>query len=278
MRKIVVILLSLLIMGCNSNNEDLLLEEIIHEEVKFSDPDLMLEIWRPYETNDVEKVAIFVHGGGWSSGDKSTWTNDFARTFLMDNIISVSINYRLVPNVTIHEQLEDINVALDFLRDYLQKKGIKTPEFILIGHSAGAHLVTLYSYNKVSNENLASVISIDGGEYLTELPENMDVSQDYYLQLKLAYTKAIGPSCPRALNPYLNLKEYREPIPTYLLFQEDEAYRAKPNHKLYQLLIELGGEAVLHPVLNHDHISIFQELADPHSEISIKVRKFIITH
>ena len=82
----------------------------------------------------------------------------------------ISTNYRLVPKVNVFEQVEDIAKALSFSQNYLLKYNINSKDFILMGHSAGAHLVSLLA----SNPNLANsfdvkpwnaTVSIDTGVF-----------------------------------------------------------------------------------------------------------------
>ncbi|MBV5320529.1 MAG: alpha/beta hydrolase, partial [Sulfuricurvum sp.] len=62
-------------------------------------------------------------------------------------IIFVSLNYRLVPKVTPIQQAEDVASALAYLQAHATTWGGDPKKIILMGHSAGAHLVSLISAN-----------------------------------------------------------------------------------------------------------------------------------
>lgn len=61
--------------------------------------------------------------------------------------IFVSLNYRLVPKVTSMQQAEDVATALSYVQAHADQWGGNPKKIILMGHSAGAHLVSLISAN-----------------------------------------------------------------------------------------------------------------------------------
>lgn len=90
-------------------------------------------------------VILIVHGGGWKRGDKAEkavienkvphWTS---RGFIF-----ISTNYRLLPKADPIEQAGDVARALAFAQRNAASWGGDPSKFILMGHSAGAHLVAL---------------------------------------------------------------------------------------------------------------------------------------
>lgn len=84
------------------------------------------------------KIIFFVHGGAWLFGDKlkSVYDKDY-----LTNYTFVSVNYRL--DGDINNQIEDISLALEKTKELYP-----TSEIILMGHSAGAHLILTTSIMK----------------------------------------------------------------------------------------------------------------------------------
>ncbi len=92
-------------------------------------------------------VIIMVHGGAWRTGDKANpglMDNKLAR-WLPKGFVLVSINYRLLPDAMALTQAEDVAAAVRRVADAAPGWGADPARIILMGHSAGAHLVALVS-------------------------------------------------------------------------------------------------------------------------------------
>lgn len=103
-------------------------------------PEQSLDIYLP--KGDCYAWAVMVHGGGWRRGDKAmsrTVDNKVAR-WTERNIGVVSINYRMLPQAPVETQIEDVRSAVSFLQRKGSTLGLFGP-MVLMGHSAGAHLV-----------------------------------------------------------------------------------------------------------------------------------------
>jgi len=88
-------------------------------------------------------LLVFIHGGGWSIGDKRGSTAMKAEHFTSQGWAFASINYRLVPKATVEEQAADVAASLAWLRANAAQLGIDPDRMVLMGHSAGAHLAAL---------------------------------------------------------------------------------------------------------------------------------------
>lgn len=90
-------------------------------------------------------VILMVHGGAWRFGDKGAQAvveNKVAR-WVPKGFILISTNYRMLPKAAPLEQARDIARALAAAQGKAPEWGGDPARFILIGHSAGAHLVAL---------------------------------------------------------------------------------------------------------------------------------------
>jgi arylformamidase len=109
-----------------------------------SDTAQRMDVYLP-EHPAAAPVIFMVHGGGWRSGDKamaSVVTNKLAR-WLPQGYLVISINYRLAPQAGPLEQADDVAKALAFAQSNAASWGADPARFVLMGHSAGAHLVAL---------------------------------------------------------------------------------------------------------------------------------------
>jgi acetyl esterase/lipase len=87
-------------------------------------------------------LIVWVHGGGWQSGDKSQCLP--VRLGFPDRGYSVAcVNYRLSVVAPFPAQIEDVRDAIAFLRTNAARYGVDARRFIAWGSSAGGHLVSL---------------------------------------------------------------------------------------------------------------------------------------
>ncbi|MDO8990746.1 MAG: alpha/beta hydrolase [Sideroxyarcus sp.] len=92
-------------------------------------------------------VILMVHGGGWRRGDKtmSQVVDNKAARWVAQGFIFISINYRMLPKADVLTQADDVARALAAAQSRAAAWGGDPARFILMGHSAGAHLVALLS-------------------------------------------------------------------------------------------------------------------------------------
>ena len=79
---------------------------------------LKMDIYAPeHPESTLSPVIMFVHGGGWTSGDKAS---DEGKPEILDLISRgyavASANYRLAPEYVFPSQIEDVKCAVRFLR------------------------------------------------------------------------------------------------------------------------------------------------------------------
>ncbi len=82
---------------------------------------------------------IFIHGGGWTEGDKAPLAVNPAEA----GFLVVSINYRMYPNYRFPAMIEDVKCAIRSLRAHATHYNLDPERVALIGHSAGGHLAAL---------------------------------------------------------------------------------------------------------------------------------------
>lgn len=119
--------------------------EIIKDVVygKVDDKELLLDIVKPKETSEIPMpVIVFVHGGGWTKGDKKGGDRKLI-PFAEKGYFCVSINYRLAPESKFPAQIEDCKCAIRFLKANSKKYNINPEKIGVWGTSAGGHLVSL---------------------------------------------------------------------------------------------------------------------------------------
>lgn len=126
-------------------------EQIIITGLSYSaDPKQEMDLYLPANRNASTRVAIFIHGGGWTKGDKS----DFSfvpMAFVSSGVAAVNLNYRLAnvsAGIDYHTILADIETAILFLQARDSIYGCSFDSLTLIGKSAGGHLALMYAYQQ----------------------------------------------------------------------------------------------------------------------------------
>jgi acetyl esterase/lipase len=91
-------------------------------------------------------VIFFVHGGAWARGDKTNTrvVDPKIAHWVELGYVVISANYRMLPT-PVAQQADDVAAAIAFAQSQAGLWGGDAKRFILMGHSAGAHLVALLS-------------------------------------------------------------------------------------------------------------------------------------
>jgi acetyl esterase/lipase len=84
-------------------------------------------------------LIVVVHGGGWSEGDKYGFDLPQAR----GKYLVASINYRMFPAFRFPAMIEDVKLAIRYLRANAAGYNLDPERVAILGHSAGAHLAAL---------------------------------------------------------------------------------------------------------------------------------------
>ena len=139
-----------------------------------SDPLQKMDVYLPEgRTTSSTKLIIMVHGGAWTQGDKSEFTPyvDTLKRRLPGWAI-ININYRLATGTAnfFPAQELDMKAAVDFIYSK-RAEWLISDKFVLLGGSAGGHLVALQAY-KNSSPSIKAVIDYFGPTELVAMYNN----------------------------------------------------------------------------------------------------------
>lgn len=199
-------------------------------------------------------ILVFVHGGGWAHGDKSM-VHDLPDYAARHGLTLVSVDYRLAPEVTAREQAQDLAAAIARIRQMLPNRPI-----VLLGHSAGAHLVALVGIDPeylgahgLAPADLAGVVPLDGAGYDATEPRGPGPVGRH---LERLYDQAFGDR-RAALSPLLRVRP-GVAYPAFLIFhiasREDSADQSR---RLGDAINSVGG-----------HAEVVSAPGDSHGEIN----------
>ncbi|MEM7409646.1 MAG: alpha/beta hydrolase [Myxococcota bacterium] len=121
-------------------------------------------------------IVVFVHGGGWTSGDRGYTVGgadiygNFGRYLASHGIGAAVISYRLQFDVDWTDQVEDVARALAWVQAHAASYGGDPDAVFLMGHSAGAQLASFVAFDPGTADahgagRVCGVIPVSGAGY-----------------------------------------------------------------------------------------------------------------
>jgi acetyl esterase/lipase len=216
-------------------------------------------------------VMIFVHGGGWYRGDKAR-VYAMPQAFNETGFILISMNYRLIPEVGVVDQMQDLARAVAWTKENIGKYGGDPERIFLMGHSAGAHLVALLGTDEsyLQDEGLGltdikGIVALDTQTYdlyklITNLPEGNGE----------AYTDAFGtePEFLKKMSPMRHVEAGKNIPPILIAFTGEKESRSYFSTEFYKSLQEAGVTSSLLPATDKTHEQIHQDFGIPNDRVS----------
>lgn len=185
---------------------------VVRDVAYGSDRQERFDVYIPANANNAP-VIFMVHGGAWFLGDKTernVVANKVAR-WLPRGFIVVSTNYRMLPGAAPVEQARDVARALAAAQDKAASWGGDRSRFILMGHSAGAHLVALLASSPAISAGIMSTpwlgtVALDSAA--------LDVTKIMEVRHARFYDRAFGrdPEYWKAASPFHALTAPGRPI------------------------------------------------------------------
>ncbi len=200
-------------------------------------------------------VMMYVHGGGWTSGNKSS-----AEVSLLvgeatrRGYLAVSIDYRLAPKYKFPAQIEDTKCAVRYLRANAARYNIDPNRIGAVGASAGGHLVSLLGTTDAS-------AGLEGNGGYSEQSSRVQAVVDLFGPADLLYLKDYAPVVEGVFGSKDLLPKY-SPVtyvshddPPFLLMHgdKDTTVPFSQSQELFDRLIAAGVPATLVRVHNAEH-------------------------
>lgn len=115
-----------------------------------------LDVYVPASKTPNKPVLLFVHGGGFFSGDKA-WSEKYwgniGYFFAQHDIVAVTMNHRLVPDVEYPGGADDVQMSRDWIYRNVGEEQFgygSTDKVVLMGHSSGGAHIAMNVYAKAT--------------------------------------------------------------------------------------------------------------------------------
>ncbi len=238
-----------------------------------------LDIYTPKTTTKPTPVVIFVHGGGWTYGDK-IGINEKHRWLTKLGIACISTNYRFHPEVDFKAQAQDVADAVGWVKENAKQHNIDPKQIFLMGHSAGAHLVALVgtdatylAAHKIKPSDLKGVIPIDGGGLdipfqieLGKSERNVNTYKKVFSEDRATQEKA---------SPTYHLTKRNKFPPFFVAYVTSRITTPQQAKRFVKKLNQVGGKGVAFGADGKTHMTINRELGTENDATTIQVTKFI---
>lgn len=218
------------------------------------DPKQKFDVYAPRNATNAA-VIVMVHGGGWAFGDRrmSRVVAEKAKHWLPEGFIFVSVGYRLLPAAPVEEQARDVAHALAAIQQRAATWGGDGSKLVLMGHSAGAHLVALVASSPALAAEAGArpwrgSVLLDSAAY-----DVAAIMRGRHLPL---YDRAFGNDPPRwnALSPFVQLA--KAPAPVLAVCSSRRAESCPHAQAFAEKARSLGGQAlVLREDMSHAEIN-----------------------
>ncbi|NOU36702.1 MAG: alpha/beta hydrolase [Kiritimatiellaceae bacterium] len=116
------------------------------KDVIYSSPgghDLPLTYFTQKETQSLRPAILFIHGGGWRSGDRKQFFRQSIYLAQRYNLFAVNIEYRFSQEAKYPAALIDCKAAVRWIKSVAEENHIDPNRIIVVGGSAGAHLASM---------------------------------------------------------------------------------------------------------------------------------------
>ena len=162
----------------------------VERDIKYGPADRnLLDVFTPEAASTGRPVLIFIHGGGFTTGNKrSNFSNAFYDNIMLwavkNGFVGVNMTYRLAPASPWPAGAEDVGAAVQWVADNIGARGGDGARIFLMGHSAGAAHVAGYvshpEFHKVKNGGLKGAIMVSGIYDLATWPAGGTAEAAYY--------------------------------------------------------------------------------------------------
>ena len=220
----------------------------------------LLDVYHPENAHGNLPVIIDIHGGGWMYGTKDL-NKIYCLNLAKRGFTVFNISYRLVPEVTVYEQLKDVMAALDYIARHLDDYPCDRNNIMLTGDSAGGMLAS-YAAALLTSEKLRGVFGTAAPDLkLKTLLLTSPVASAKEKGIMSVYTtKMWGKGYRKAPGyDYMNFDEIAKEAefpPTCLITSSGDSMALKQTREQAELLKNMGVDVLLLDYPKYDGVDL----------------------
>ena len=289
--------------------EPILEKDLVFWKIKGTDREILCDLWRPAEENISGLAIIFLHGSGWTAGDKDFGTRPFFSHLIAQGHTVMDVAYRLYPEVLLDEMVGDAKRAVAWMKENAEKYRIDPAKIVLAGGSAGGHVAMLAAYtpkeSKFTPEELKKLdLSVCGmiayytpvdltAGYIPWMESNpnsdlpappigtrLEGMESYKFAGRMDLLLGGSPEeVPEVYKMAAPITHVNTETPPTLLFQgtTDVLVPVEPTELLYKKLVEVGIPAlmIIFPITEHMFDFLFPQVSPPAQSALYDVDRFL---
>lgn len=104
-----------------------------------ADPDALLDIFRPKAASDARPAIVWVHGGGFVSGNRNI-VAEYLKILAGQGFVTITVDYTIAPEARYPTPVRQTNKALGYVVANAARYGIDPDRILVGGDSAGAQI------------------------------------------------------------------------------------------------------------------------------------------
>jgi acetyl esterase/lipase len=246
-----------------------------------ADPKQFLDLYVPPHPDPALPAVLFVHGGWWSGGDRRylpllTGLYGNAGRALADRGYVVAVtSYRLFPQAGLDQMLDDVAGAARWTLAHGTAGGGPARGLVLVGHSAGAHLITALATdparlraNGVDPAAISGVVALSG---VYDIAATIPLVDEKLRDEVFGPLFSADPARQRAASP---LFRFGPDMPPTLFLVGGEDYPAS-RRGFDDARHALEGHAAFDTIAGNTHEDMVLELGTADDEVTPRIDAFV---
>jgi len=262
--------------------------DVPYDAIPGVDPNLLsLDIYVPDGADGTNPVMMMYHGGSFVSGDKAVTqvVHPKMEYYTALGWVFLSVNYRLTnidlpadhpDQVTHPDHVQDAARSIAWTIENISTYGGDPQRIVLMGFSAGAHLVALVATDETrlqaegySINRLDGVIALDG---MYDIPFRYQQIPPPPAFMELVWGS--GLPTQQDMSPTLHV-DAAECIPPMLVVHQDEINHVEQSVMFVETLVAAGFNAVAYDAVGLTHPEIGANVGIVDDPLTIEVDTFL---
>jgi pectinesterase len=198
-------------------------------------------------------AAILVHGGGWIGGDRTQAARGLLHPLTKAGIAWLRVSYRLAPRATYPAPVEDVLTAVRWTRTHARRLELDPQRLVLVGESAGGHLVADAAVRAGDDARVAAVVPFFAP---VDLESDTDRRGGLSRSMRALFGRTeLDEAARQALRDGSPIRRVRPGLPPFLLVHgtADMSVPYEQSPRMQKALREAGGECDLITVPDGTH-------------------------